>query len=314
MTDPLSTPLQLSPTHFKTRHLENMVENRTIYSLPNAELNIYETHRVESAVQLRFQDPVLASMVTGKKVMHLGEAQAFDFYPGESVILPANELMRIDFPEATELQPTQCLALVMAPDKINSVVDFLNDQHPKSEAGSEWQFTDYNFHFMNDLAVNQIIQRLIFLFTENHPSKSLFADFMLRELIIRLMQTEARHLLTEQPDAPNSSENRLAYIVQYIREHLQDNLNITNLSRQAYMSQSHFFRCFRNELGLSPIDFINKERIKCAKKMLEQTKYSIAEIAAACGFNNLPYFLKQFKRYTRLTPSQYRNEVTPGMR
>lgn len=307
MADLFNPPISLSPSYFKTRHLENMVENRTVFNLPNAELNVYETHRKEESVQLRFSDPVLASMVKGKKVMHLGTDQAFDFYPGESVLLPARELMKIDFPEASERQPTQCLALVLAPDKINGVVDFLNEQHPKSDPGSEWQFTDYNFHFMNDLAVNQIIDRLIFLFTENHPSKNLFADFMLRELIIRLMQTEARHLLFDKAVGENATENRLAYIVRYIREHLQDNLNIATLSRQAYMSQSHFFRCFRSELGLSPVDFINTERIKYAKKMLEETRASVSEIATACGFNNVPYFLKQFKRHTHLTPSQYRN-------
>lgn len=290
--------------HYANRKLESMVENRTIYTLDFAELNIYETRQQAEKVELQFGDPVLASMLTGKKVMHLRSNNVFDFYPGESVILPSNELMRIDFPEATINTPTQCLALALSGEHINKTVEYLNDKTPKVEQGDEWRFIDYNFHFTNDIAIHQIIGRLIFLFTENHPSKDMFADFMLRELVVRLMQTQARRLLIDNASA-HEDTNRLAYIINYIRLNLHEALTVEQLSRVACMSQSNFFRCFKNEFGFSPIDFINKERIQFAAGLLRNSRKSATDVCFESGFNNISYFSRLFKRYTGLSPKQY---------
>lgn len=297
--------MKLSPTHYRTRKLESHVENRTVYSLNSAELNVYETHLLAEKVELTFNTSVLVSMLRGKKVMHLRE-NSFEFVPGESVVLPPDELMRIDFPDATFENPTQCLALSVAKESIHQVVDYMNERRPRAEEHAEWQFTDYNFHFTNDVAVNQIIARLIWLFTEDHSSKDVFADFMLKELIIRLMQTEARHVLMYQTDT-FQHESRLAYVIKFIRDNLHDPLTIDALSKKACMSQTHFFRCFKNEFGISPVDFINNERIRLAKRLLRNPQKNINDVSYACGFNNVSYFNKVFKRATQLTPSQYRH-------
>ena len=292
--------------YYSEKRLETLVENRTVYTLRHSELNIYETYKQAEKVELQFNDPILASMLRGKKVMHLRGNAGFDFYPGESIILPSKEVMHIDFPEATEQNPTQCLALRMSKDKINSVVEQLNEVQPRVDDGKEWRFTDANFHFMNDIAVNQIMERMIFLFTENHPSKDLFADFMLKELIIRLMQTEARHLMTNDKAFQYQNSFKFAFIIQYIREHLHEPLTIEQLSQKACMSQPNFFRCFKNEFGISAIDFINAERIKKSLNLLKDSNRSITQVYMACGFNNSSYFNKVFKRLTNSTPMEYR--------
>lgn len=294
--------------YYSEKRLETLVENRTVYTLRHSELNIYETYKQAEKVELQFNEPILASILRGKKVMHLRDKAGFDFYPGESIILPSNELMHIDFPEATELNPTQCLALRMSKEKINSVVEQLNEIQPRVDDGKEWRFTDTNFHLMNDVAVNQIMERMIFLFTENHPSKDLFADFMLKELIIRLMQTEARYLMTNENAFQYQNNFKFAFIIQYIRDHLHEPLTIEQLSQKACMSQPNFFRCFKNEFGISAVDFINNERIKKALNLLKDSNKSISQVYMACGFNNCSYFNKVFKRLTNSTPMEYRHK------
>jgi AraC-like DNA-binding protein len=268
------------------------VENQISYTLEQAEMHIFETHQEAEQILLRFNQPVLASMIEGKKIMHLNGKTAFDFLPGESLILPSEEIMCIDFPEATMENPTRCLAMAIAEEKIAQTVDFLNESRGKVD--DEWKFTDYNFHFTNDRAIQQIIQRLLFLFTENHPSKDVFADFMLRELIIRILQTENKKIYSDQA-IQLSSSHRLAFIIGYIRQHLQENLTIKALSAKAYMSESNFHRVFKNELNISPIDFINNERIKLAASLLQNPKSKIKDIYMQCGFNSLSYFIRMFK-------------------
>jgi AraC family transcriptional regulator len=302
------TAMPLPPSHFKGRRLETLVENRTKYQLDQAELNIFETHLRAEQVELRFGSPVLAAMIRGKKVMHLRGDQ-FDFMPGESVVLPAGELMCIDFPEATEQQPTHCLALEIAPDSIQHVMGMMNERQPRLEEHGEWRLVDYNFHLTNDEAIQQLISRLVWVCAEDHPSKAVFADFMLKELIIRLSQTEARMFLVKHA-SDLQHRSRLAFVIQYIQTHLHEPLSVEVLSQKACMSQAHFFRCFRQELGVSPVDFINSERMKLALRMLKDPYRSISDICYTCGFNSVSYFNRLFRRLKGETPGDYRRGLS----
>lgn len=269
-------------------------------------MHIFETHQQAEQILLKFHEPVLASMLEGKKVMHLDGIDPFDFLPGESLILPSDELMCIDFPEAQMEKPTRCLAMAISEEKIKETISFLNESRAKVD--DEWRFTDYNFHFTNDLAIQHIIQRLLFLFTENHPSKDVFADFMLRELIIRILQTETKKKYSEKA-IQLSSTHRLAFIITYIRKNLDKSLTIKKLSEKIHMSESNFHRVFKNELNISPIEFINNERIKLATSLLQNPDKKIKEVYMECGFNSLSYFIRIFKRKKQLSPKAYQSEV-----
>ncbi|HRI19423.1 MAG TPA: AraC family transcriptional regulator [Panacibacter sp.] len=125
------------------------------------------------------------------------------------------------------------------------------------------------------------------------------------EQVVRLMQTQAKHTLLVN-NRKYSTHNRFSHVVDYIQKNLQENNTIKILSREAYMSEPHFYRCFKQQFGVSPVDYINEQRIKSARMMLLAADRSVTEIGFSCGFNNLNYFLKMFKRHTGLTPAQYR--------
>lgn len=304
--------LELQSNHFENRKLETLVENRTIYTLNTAELNVFETHEHAEKVVLRFGDPVLASMIKGKKVMHLKGQESFAFLPGESLILPSNEEMCIDFPEAKLHNPTQCLALSFSPEKIAKTVQFLNETYPKADY-KEWSMTDYNFHFTNDLAIAQILQRLLFVFAENHVSKDIFAESMIQELLIRILQNESKssHLLKAKGSC---DDDRIAYVIKYIQSNLSENLTVEVLSEVASMSQSSFFRTFKNEIGLTPNEFIIESRIKLVEDKLKEPKTSIKEAYLSSGFNSFSYFCRIFKKKRNLSPTEFKNSQLEGFR
>jgi AraC-like DNA-binding protein len=298
--------MQLSERFFKERKLEHLVENQTSYTLNNAAMHVFETHLQAQKVVLQFDQPVLASMLIGKKVMHLRDKNSFDFLPGESLILPSNEVMCIDFPEANQENPTRCLAMAISDEKINKVINLMNESMPKHD-GSEWALMDYNYHFTNDASIYGIIQRLLYLFTENHPSKDFFVDNMLQELIIRILQGNRRENYTQNA-SKLSANNRLAYVVEYISNHLHEPISVSDLSKKACMSESHFHKTFKEELGITPIDYINGERIKMAIKLLKDPDKKIKEIYLECGFENRSYFNRLFKRKIHVSPGEYQSK------
>lgn len=291
--------------HLQSRRLEQVIENRTAYTIGTAELSIYETQHVAERVELSFTNPVLASMIRGKKVMHLPGTPAFEFLPGESVIVPGDKTMYIDFPEAQAQNPTQCLTLAIAPDKVQQVTELLNDRAPLVDNAQGWTFGESNFFLTNDAPIHQLITRLIYIFTENNRAKEVFASLVLQELLVRLMQTQARSLLLA-PGTGHAHLNRLAHVAQYINTHLHRNLHIKELANEACMSEPNFYRIFKQTFGLTPVEYINQQRIALASKLLRTTSACLADVSMQCGFNNLTYFMKLFRRETGLSPTQYR--------
>ncbi len=287
--------------------METLVENQTSYTMNNAAMHVFETHQQAEKVLLKFDQPVLASMIQGKKIMHLRDYESFDFLPGESLVLPANEKMSIDFPEAMAKNPTRCLAMAISEDKINKILQFMNENMPK-DTKEEWGLMDYNFHFVNDRGIFQILQRLLFLFSEDHPSKDFFVDNMLRELVIRILQTNERKIYSNAT-LSLQKDSRLTEVIRYIRENLHTSLHVDHLSKLACMSPSHFYRTFKTQLGISPVEFINNERIKLAVGLLQDPKRSIKDVYLDCGFESRSYFNRVFKSHQNLAPGEYQSKI-----
>lgn len=296
--------------HKKHRKLTTLVENRTTYSAEYAELNIYETYAFAEKVSLTFDFPIIASMLTGKKVMHLDGFEAFDFFPGESVVMPTNKEMVIDFPLATENAPTQCLALGIDATKIEEVVGKFNQLVQIENENNNWELDEKASHLINNTDVNHLVQRLTHTFTNNCSSKDVLLDLMIQELIVRLLQTKAKSLIINDTDQM-FTDTRIGSVIKYIKTHLTDkDINVEALAKQAYMSTSHFHKQFKNTLGISPIDYINAERIKFAKKLIKESKnLRISEVAYKSGFNNTSYFNRQFKKHEMITPTQFLKSI-----
>lgn len=292
---------------YKSRRLDTLVENKTTFAAEQSELNIYETHLKAHKVSLTFDVPVLTTMLQGKKVMHLRGMDSFDYFPGSSVLMPSHEEMRIDFPEASTLSPTKCLALAISPEKVEETVHLANESLVRASEDGEWSLTEENFYFLNDSQIHRLLQRIISIFLEGHTSKDVFVDFCMKELLIRLMQTHAGHLLIEQSE-DKAHKHRMSFVIRYIRENLDREISVTDLAGKACMSESHFYKCFKNTFGFSPVEFILSERMEKAKSLLLKTRISITQVSLSCGFRHHNYFSRQFRKFTGLSPTAYRKK------
>jgi AraC family transcriptional regulator of arabinose operon len=303
----LISPFNLSDK----KGLTTLVENRKAYTLNNCELNIFETYQKSELVPLTFNDLVITSMLRGKKVMHLFDKPGFNYLPGETVIVPPNVTMKIDFPEASDLNPSQCTALAINKHEITNTLDFLNENYAKAD-GELWELNYQQFHFYNNYELAHLINKLINISTGDQITKDILANLTLKELLVRIMQMQN---LQEVKDNLNqlSTGNRFAYILQYIKAHLTEKLSIEALSQMAYMSKASFFRAFKLELGVSPVDYIIKERIDLAKQFLKNPYCSIADACFKAGFNNQHYFSRVFRKLEGTTPSLYKAKVASNI-
>ncbi|MDI1317178.1 AraC family transcriptional regulator [Flavobacterium sp.] len=285
------------------KSLKTLVENRTVYSLNNCELNLFETYQESQLVPLKFNDLVVTSMLRGKKVMHLFDEPGFDYLPGETVVIPSNVEMKIDFPEATKHNPTQCLALAIDQYKITDTLNFLNERYPKEGTDMYWQLNYQNYFFYNNVDLAATINKLIKECMSTSITKDALADLTLQELLIRIIQTQTIKSIDD--NILNNPSNPITEVVEYIRQNLKENINLKNLSDKACMSTTSFYRFFKRELGMSPIEFVLSEKIKCAKKLLRNPAIQINEVCYLSGFEDANYFTRLFKKYEGITPKQY---------
>ena len=287
------------------RELNTLVENRRAYTLNNFELNVYETYQPSHLVPLQFNDMVIINMLKGKKIMHLEDVPAFDYLPGETLVLPADRSMKIDFPDAKIMEPTQCTALLISADKIEETIDYLNNAYPKINNSLSWDFSWNKFHLVYTDELASLTNKLFSNMISNDPFKDVLADLLFKELLIRIIQQQQLGELVE----PHSTANdEMSNLKRYIRENLTERITIEDLSRKANMSKATLFRMFKDEYGITPMELVIRERLRKAKEMLS-ANMSIKEVCYACGFTDVNYFSRLFKARENMTPGNYQRKI-----
>ena len=95
------------------------------------------------------------------------------------------------------------------------------------------------------------------------------------------------------------------HVLELIESSYSSPLTLEQLSAAANMSPKYFCRFFFDMTHKRPIDYLNCHRIEHACYQLATTDDSVTNIALNCGFNDLSYFIKTFKKYKGITPGQY---------
>lgn len=274
------------------KQLQRLVENRRVYNLNSCELNIFESYQQDYRVPLTFGDFVISSMMRGKKIMHLFDKPSFEYHPGETVILPANETIIIDFPEATTDNPTQCIAFSVDEAYIRSTLQYLNEYYNSEYTDqNNWRLQFNRYHFNNDADLTELINKLVRICSSTDLSRDIYADLSMKELLIRILQNQHLQLIAEEKDN-NSNNSRLHFVLHYINEHLTENISVDTLCRKAYLSRNIFFKWFKDQFGITPLQYINRERLKLAKQLLADRNNSVGQVSALCGFNDTNYFIR----------------------
>lgn len=125
--------------------------------------------------------------------------------------------------------------------------------------------------------------------------------------LIHLLLTE---LLTAQrihsSDFDTDNNAIIISVIDYIREHYTEKINIDKLAHQFGISRTILYRQFKKYTGFSPSDYILELRMNQAKFLLKNTKASIEEISARTGFHDAAHFSQIFKKRNGYTPMRYR--------
>jgi AraC family transcriptional regulator len=139
------------------------------------------------------------------------------------------------------------------------------------------------------------------------------ADPLVAEQLGTTLAVCVARLLARQPGeaAPAQplaiSPRRLRRVLDFIEASLVErNLSLAEIAAVAHLSPFHFSRVFKIATGAAPHRFVLERRVDRAKMLLADPDLSLAEIAAAVGFANQAHFSTMFRRFTSMSPRQYR--------
>lgn len=115
-------------------------------------------------------------------------------------------------------------------------------------------------------------------------------------------------LMAEPPVSASSGTGEfMMRIHDFCRKNLDRPITVEMLAEVAGCSRGHFTRRFQELEGMSPHEFIIRQKMRLAVRLLQTTVASVKEISAACGFEDTSYFCKVFKQYHGTAPGNYRN-------
>lgn len=152
------------------------------------------------------------------------------------------------------------------------------------------------------------IQRIIHLLVgemDAHPDDLLLSRAC-NDTVMALLQ---RHISAFQTPRKDSRFD-LDVIDRYIERHIGRRISVAQLAGSVFLGESQFHMLFKEQIGITPHQYVLNKRIDLAKALIEQGELTIGQIAELTGFSGQSTFTHTFSRLQGLSPSQYKKQYS----
>lgn len=127
-----------------------------------------------------------------------------------------------------------------------------------------------------------------------------------RQLVVYLRRSGGQTQFSALLAAQDADSEPIQDLLNWLPDHLTEDLTVPKLARQANLSERHFSRLFKAEVGVTPADHIEAVRLETACRLLESTHIPIEQVASTCGFGTTETMNRSFRRRIGTTPGQHR--------
>ena len=179
---------------------------------------------------------------------------------------------------------------------------FRGDHAPQILANAGFSLTQHVFDIPN-------IQREWSILREIFQTPSYYAQNDGYHLLSVLFQLLSLHD-TEESNTASQYSPYVRSALTYIRDFYSLNLCEDDIANAVHISTKYLHKLFRDEVGEPPMKYLNFYRIRCARRLLLNSNFSIGQIAASVGFSDSNYFCRVFQRFNDgVSPLQYRKNI-----
>lgn len=230
-------------------------------------------------------------------------------------LIPSNQLHFLTCPEQ---KPLDFFAIVFHPDFLRSVSgDTIQKKYlePLFSGSADCSLLHADATLQLSRPQTDAAWELSLLQCLNQIRQAFHAKEHAYELFIKVRLLEAFHLLATHtvPDispVENSSAHQIVLaksMMEYFRANYDSEITLSQLEKTFHLSKGHICRLFKTMTHMTPFSYLNYYRIQQSVEFLEHSDDEISLIATKCGFNNISYYNRTFRKYMHMTPSAFRN-------
>jgi AraC family transcriptional regulator len=140
-----------------------------------------------------------------------------------------------------------------------------------------------------------------------HPTGLLYRESIATALVARLIQHHSASEVITPSAVHKLSAKQLQTLFDHIQAHLDQEIHLTDLARLINFSEYHLCRIFKQSTGFSLYQYVLRQRVTLAQRLLRQTKLRISDIALRCGFSSHSHLTRHFKQMTGVSPRLLRS-------
>jgi AraC-like DNA-binding protein len=148
------------------------------------------------------------------------------------------------------------------------------------------------------------LDEAIRLLLSDHEMRTILVRNRISDFLVDVIEMARR----ESRDEPSPTVRRC---IDWVDDHSDRRIRLEELADQCALSLPRFKQRFKDETGVPPGEFIVRRKVNRARSMLDQTDRSVTAIAMDLGFTSSQYFATVFRRYTNMSPSEYRRRSRP---
>lgn len=156
-----------------------------------------------------------------------------------------------------------------------------------------------------DPLLTGIAERLWQESNEGDQASTLFVDSGVIS-ILSLLLSKTRHPTPAEIRPRSLCRDKLRRVLDYVEDHLADDISLADLAAVACLSPFHFGRMFKASVGVSPLRHVTERRIAKACILLADPTVSMLSISLQCGFADSSHFSTVFRKHRRATPRAWR--------
>jgi two-component system response regulator YesN len=202
-------------------------------------------------------------------------------------------------------------------NKIQTFFDTIHDIEPAGGMKSLYQLVDnirtikhvnYGAYLSLLRIVESKISSLLSSIEAEHALMSHFSGVPDPEIRLHLGKLAESWFLHQERNKKEFKQI-IKSVCDFIHNHYQDDLTLTQMAEYSNVSISHFSSLFKRYTGESLVSYINQVRVAKAKELLRNSNDKIYLIAENVGFSSQPYFIRVFKNVTGMSPNEYRKSM-----
>ena len=147
-----------------------------------------------------------------------------------------------------------------------------------------------------DSSIKWILEKLHEEYKSDNPSQHLIDNYVKTAMML------VAKICFDEKEKPDP----LSRVILYMQSNMSENITVEELADLIYVSKSYLSRYFKQETGMSLIEYLRMMRINTAKKLLVSTNSSVEVISSIIGYNSSKYFCRAFRKCTGMSPTEYK--------